>query len=325
MLHVEAKLIYIHLKFIISMKPLSTMTTQTENDIKVSAFSDAADAANDDVNYADADVVVIIPSPLKSHKIPSREELLSCLVTLQSLVANNREGFEVLSKNEQIDLIRAAGIFSKPSKDELFTRKKQARKKKTADRLERNKNARAKTGIRIARTKDVFVAPLEQQRLLTHEFSHMDDNSNKCIKELEVTADGKKNGKETKPTTTTITNTQDQDSSRLDTPELTSYRNCYVCKAKYTKLHFFYDTMCLKCADFNYRKRFQTTDLSGQIALITGGRLKIGYQATLILLRSGATVIVTTRFPADAATRFSKEEDYGTWWGNATAMLLKNK
>jgi len=32
-----------------------------------------------------------------------------------------------------------------------------------------------------------------------------------------------------------------------------------------------------------------------------------------MLLRSGATVIATTRFPADSAIRFSKEEDYKQW------------
>ena len=55
--------------------------------------------------------------------------------------------------------------------------------------------------------------------------------------------------------------------------ELKSPRNCYVCHAEYNKLHFFYDAMCQKCAEFNYKKRFQTADLSGQVALITGSRL----------------------------------------------------
>jgi len=96
-------------------------------------------------------------------------------------------------------------------------------------------------------------------------------------------------------------------------PELTSYRNCYVCKAKYTKLHFFYDTMCLQCGDLNYKKRFQTADLTNHVALITGSRLKIGYHATLLLLRAGAIVIATTRFPADSAIRYSKETDYDVW------------
>ena len=98
-----------------------------------------------------------------------------------------------------------------------------------------------------------------------------------------------------------------------DTPELESPRNCYVCKTVFTKLHHFYDTMCSDCGDLNYAKRFLTTDLKDQIALITGSRLKIGYHITLMCLRSGATVIATTRFPADSAIRFAKEDDYLDW------------
>ncbi len=95
--------------------------------------------------------------------------------------------------------------------------------------------------------------------------------------------------------------------------ELESPRNCYVCKAVYTKLHHFYDSMCTECGDFNYAKRFQTADLKGQVAVVTGSRLKIGYHITLILLRAGATVVATTRFPVDSALRFSKEEDFAEW------------
>jgi len=64
-------------------------------------------------------------------------------------------------------------------------------------------------------------------------------------------------------------------------------RNCYVCKEVFTTLHHFYDTMCPGCGDFNYAKRFQTADLTGQVALVTGSRLKIGYHITLMMLRAG--------------------------------------
>lgn len=105
-----------------------------------------------------------------------------------------------------------------------------------------------------------------------------------------------------------LTNSQSHNTHKLKSP-----RNCYVCKAEFTELHHFYDSMCPTCAEFNYQKRFQTTSLKGQVALITGSRLKIGYQATLMLLRAGATVIATTRFPVDSASRFSKEEDFSQW------------
>jgi len=105
------------------------------------------------------------------------------------------------------------------------------------------------------------------------------------------------------------------DSREAENKELVlqSPRNCYVCKAEFTKLHSFYDTMCPDCAELNYKKRFQTADLNGQVALITGSRLKIGYQAALMMLRAGATVIATTRFPKDSATRYSKEADFAEW------------
>ena len=95
--------------------------------------------------------------------------------------------------------------------------------------------------------------------------------------------------------------------------ELKNPQNCYVCAKEYTTLHFFYDSMCPECAGFNYKKRFQTASLQGNVVLITGSRLKIGYQATLMLLRAGAQVIATTRFPVDSALRFSREKDYDDW------------
>src|SRR5687767_8124833 len=97
--------------------------------------------------------------------------------------------------------------------------------------------------------------------------------------------------------------------------ELLQPRTCYVCKADYRQLHFFYDSMCPPCAELNYEKRFQTAPLDGRVALVTGARVKIGYQASLKLLRAGAHVIATTRFPHDAARRYAREEDFEAWRG----------
>ena len=90
-------------------------------------------------------------------------------------------------------------------------------------------------------------------------------------------------------------------------------RTCYVCQQKYTHVHGFYDHMCMACGDFNFTKRHQTADLSGRTCLLTGGRLKIGFQAGILMLRSGARLIVTTRFPRDAARRYAAEEDFDVW------------
>ena len=104
--------------------------------------------------------------------------------------------------------------------------------------------------------------------------------------------------------------------------ELNRPRTCYVCKEPFTKLHFFYDAMCPPCAELNYQKRSQTAPLKGRLALITGARIKIGYQAALMLLRAGTTVIATTRFPHDAAKRYAQEQDHALWKDRLTLYGL---
>lgn len=89
--------------------------------------------------------------------------------------------------------------------------------------------------------------------------------------------------------------------------------SCYICKAEYTELHFFYHLLCPACAEINYRMRDLHADLTGRTALVTGGRVKIGFQTVLRLLRDGARVIVTTRFPNVAARRFQAEPDSSEW------------
>src|SRR5688572_7296140 len=99
-----------------------------------------------------------------------------------------------------------------------------------------------------------------------------------------------------------------------DEPRSTDDRpHCYVCKQRYTQVHHFYDQMCPSCAELNFVKRTELADLRGRVALLTGGRVKIGYQAGLKLLRSGAHLIVTTRFPRDSASRYAREPDFGEW------------
>lgn len=54
-------------------------------------------------------------------------------------------------------------------------------------------------------------------------------------------------------------------------------------------------------------------NLEGRVCIVTGARCKIGYRSALKLLRCGASVIATTRFPADAAKRYAAEEDSAIW------------
>jgi NAD(P)-dependent dehydrogenase (short-subunit alcohol dehydrogenase family) len=100
--------------------------------------------------------------------------------------------------------------------------------------------------------------------------------------------------------------------------DLHETRKCYVCKREFQRVHFFYDSMCPPCAELNWTKRNQTADLTGRVALVTGSRVKIGYQAAIMLLRAGARVIATTRFPRDAAQRYAREPDFGTWGDRLT-------
>lgn len=191
----------------------------------------------------------------------------NCISIIESLLADTDQLFE-MPEAKRVALMKAAGLLSRPSREEFQRRRKSAKKAAERKKREREKHARKETGIRSAREAAVFVAP---------KFLEMPQQQAK------------------------------------DIPELESPRNCYVCKAEFTKLHHFYDSMCSDCGDFNYAKRFQTADLRGQVAVVTGSRLKIGYHITLILLRSGATVVATTRFPVDSALRFSKEEDFTDW------------
>jgi NAD(P)-dependent dehydrogenase (short-subunit alcohol dehydrogenase family) len=88
---------------------------------------------------------------------------------------------------------------------------------------------------------------------------------------------------------------------------------CYVCHRPIERPHSFYAALCPPCGELNRLKREQTADLSGRAALVTGGRRGIGYQTALKLLRAGARVEVTTRFPCDAALRYGREPDLGDW------------
>ena len=73
-------------------------------------------------------------------------------------------------------------------------------------------------------------------------------------------------------------------------------------------------------------------DLTGRVALVTGGRVKIGFHIAIKLLRCGATVVrrrsrpsappiasnwrnqvVQTRFANDAVRRFGREPDFAEW------------
>jgi hypothetical protein len=191
-------------------------------------------------------------------------EAIKACIPLLEYLAQHSELLVHLSENQRISLLKAAGRLSRPDREEIKKRRKALTHTRREVIIARDRRVRAATGIRKARNAVIFKAPAQLP--------------------------------ETLPAS--------DDGMTCEEPELSSPRNCYICKAEYTRVHFFYDTLCPDCAELNYRKRFQTAPLHGKIALITGARVKIGYHATLMMLRAGARVIATTRFPVDAAIRY---------------------
>ena len=53
--------------------------------------------------------------------------------------------------------------------------------------------------------------------------------------------------------------------------------------------------------------------MGGRIALVTGGRVNLGYHTALRLLRCGANVIVSSRYPQDAELRYRGEFASESW------------
>ena len=94
--------------------------------------------------------------------------------------------------------------------------------------------------------------------------------------------------------------------STLEAAHTNSFRHCYTCKKRFDGLHEFYSQLCPACAALNWRMRSRTEDLTGRVALLTGARVKIGFETGLKLLRAGAYLIATTRFPHDLAARCSR-------------------
>ena len=99
-------------------------------------------------------------------------------------------------------------------------------------------------------------------------------------------------------------------------------RRCYVCKHHFTEVSAFYHQLCPACAAENLAWRSARTPLDGRRALVTGGRVKIGFQVALMVLRDGAAVRVVTRFPHDAVRRFRAVEDSAKWLDRLTVTGL---
>ncbi len=200
-------------------------------------------------------------------------QLVRTAVEVLERIQRDRALLAQLSPEELTRLLQAAGDVFCPDVSERRRLVKARSRQRKAEKLERDDALLNETGIRSLRRKPVFTTP---------------NLSPPPVLEADTIADGA-------------------------FKEVTQPQNCYICKQDYSKVHHFYDQLCPVCAELNYRKRTELADLKGRVALLTGGRVKIGYQAGLKLLRAGATLIVTTRFPRDSATRYAAEPDFQVW------------
>ena len=194
---------------------------------------------------------------------------------LEAIVAD-RSLLQAMPLDERTRLLNAAGNVYQPDVEERRRQIKAERRQQKQHKAHRDQGTLNETGIRSLRAKPVFTTPNVFAPELV-EPDDIDDGGSKTEREA------------------------------------VQPLHCYICKRKYTRIHPFYDQMCPECGEFNYAKRSETADLRGRVALLTGGRVKIGYQAGIKLLRAGAEVIVTTRFPRDSAMRFAAEPDFDEW------------
>ncbi len=199
---------------------------------------------------------------------------LRAATELLEAVVRDRGLLDGLTLDDRTRLLSAAGDVYHPDVVQRRRLNKVARRERNAARLERDEAVLAETGIRVLRDKPVYTSP---NVFPPDGFEQADIEGDPEFREAL-------------------------------TPQ-----HCYVCKQDYVEIHPFYDQLCLACGDFNYAKRSETADLSGRVALLTGGRVKIGYQAGTKLLRAGSQLIVTTRFPRDCAARYAQEPDFGDW------------
>ena len=90
----------------------------------------------------------------------SDQEIKTHISFLEKLI-NDSEQFANLSDEQRIALMTAAGKLSRPHRDEIKKRNYQLKQKKRQLVKTKERAVRADTGIRRAREKAVFTAPLK--------------------------------------------------------------------------------------------------------------------------------------------------------------------
>jgi NAD(P)-dependent dehydrogenase (short-subunit alcohol dehydrogenase family) len=211
----------------------------------------------------------------------------------------------------RIRLVTAAGQLSRPDRYSRKALGKVLARQRTQARRDADRAVLDQTGIRALRKEPVFRTPLPRPAMALDAPVRDDSEPDAWARAEARRAEAPASAPEEADAEADAEDAEDAAGPRGARVE--TARLCYVCKTDFHELHHFYDQMCPPCAELNYRKREQTADLRGRVALVTGARVKIGYQAAIKLLRAGAEVIVATRFPRDAARRFAREPDAGEW------------
>ena len=223
--------------------------------------------------------------------------LRETIALLESIAADPSVLADVLDEERKRLLQAVANVYS-PDRVERRRMSKVVARERKAARVRSDQDTLHETGIRTLRRKPIFHTPNVFPTLsIADGFASRDvhDDPEFGVRDSGFESRG---------------STAESQEPRVESREL---QHCYVCKQKYSTIHDFYDQLCEECAALNFTKRTELTDLRGRVALLSGGRVKIGYQVGLKLLRCGARLIVTTRFPRDAATRYSNEPDFEQW------------
>jgi NAD(P)-dependent dehydrogenase (short-subunit alcohol dehydrogenase family) len=199
---------------------------------------------------------------------------LNAAAEILEKAAGDRALLAELSEEERTRLLTAAGTVYCPDVNARRRLVKAKVRRRKAEKIQRDESTLNETGIRKLRREKVFTTP---NVIPPQNFIQQEASGDPGFREV------------------------------------VEPQNCYICKKDYSTIHHFYDQLCPACGDLNFRKRTETADLRGRVALLTGGRVKIGYQAGIKLLRAGAHLVVTTRFPRDSAMRYAKELDFESW------------
>ncbi len=210
-----------------------------------------------------------------------------------------------LDEDVRIRLVTAAGRLSRPDRYSRKALGKALVRARVLAKRDADRTVLDQTGIRALRREPVFRTPLPKPAMPLDAPVRDEPEPGEAIDPW-AAAEARGESIDSGP--------RPEDRNLLaPRPRVETARMCYVCKVEFNELHHFYDSMCPPCADLNWAKRNQSADLRGRTVLVTGARVKIGYQAAMFLLRAGAEVIVATRFPRDAARRFHREPDAPEW------------